>query len=73
MFTLTGHRTPTIQHLELGADADGRLTAAAHDVIEHTATQTEFAEQTAACGCSGCSPPVASSTLSSRGLSSSAA
>jgi xanthine dehydrogenase YagR molybdenum-binding subunit len=49
MFTLTGHRTPTIQHLELGADADGRLTALAHDVIEHTATRTEFAEQTAAC------------------------
>ncbi|MDX6420908.1 MAG: xanthine dehydrogenase YagR molybdenum-binding subunit [Trebonia sp.] len=49
MFTLTGHRTPTIQHLELGADADGRLTAVAHDVIEHTATRTEFAEQTAAC------------------------
>jgi xanthine dehydrogenase YagR molybdenum-binding subunit len=49
MFTLTGHRTPTIQHLELGADADGRLTAVAHDVIEHTAARTEFAEQTAAC------------------------
>ena len=48
MFTLTGHRTPTIQHLEIGADADGRLTALAHDVIEHTATRTEFAEQTAA-------------------------
>lgn len=49
MFTLTGHRTPTIQHVELGAAADGRLTAVAHDVIEHTATRTEFAEQTAAC------------------------
>jgi xanthine dehydrogenase YagR molybdenum-binding subunit len=49
MFTLTGHRTPTIQHLELGAAADGQLTALAHDVIEHTATRTEFAEQTAAC------------------------
>lgn len=49
MFTLTGHRTPTIQHLELGAAADGRLTAVAHDVIEHTATRTEFAEQTATC------------------------
>jgi xanthine dehydrogenase YagR molybdenum-binding subunit len=49
MFTLTGHRTPTIQHVELGADADGRLTAVAHDVIEHTAARTEFAEQTAAC------------------------
>jgi xanthine dehydrogenase YagR molybdenum-binding subunit len=49
MFALTGHRTPTIQHLELGATADGRLTALAHDVIEHTATRTEFAEQTATC------------------------
>lgn len=49
MFTLTGHRTPTIQRLELGADADGALTAVAHDVIEHTAIRTEFAEQTAAC------------------------
>jgi xanthine dehydrogenase YagR molybdenum-binding subunit len=29
MFTLTGHRTPTIQRLELGATADGRLTAVA--------------------------------------------
>ncbi len=49
MFTLTGHRTPTIQHVELSARADGRLTAVAHDVIEHTAIRTEFAEQTAAC------------------------
>jgi xanthine dehydrogenase YagR molybdenum-binding subunit len=49
MFTLTGHRTPTIQHMALGAAPDGRLTALAHDVIEHTATRTEFAEQTAAC------------------------
>ena len=49
MFMLTGHRTPTIQRLELGATADGRLTAVAHDVIEHTALRTEFAEQTATC------------------------
>ena len=49
MFTLTGHRTPTIQRLEIGAAADGRITALAHDVIEHTATRTEFAEQTATC------------------------
>ncbi|HVT67156.1 MAG TPA: molybdopterin cofactor-binding domain-containing protein, partial [Trebonia sp.] len=49
MFTLTGHRTPTIQRLRLAATADGRLTAVAHDVVEHTATRTEFAEQTAAC------------------------
>jgi len=49
MFTLAGHRTPTIQRVELGAAADGRLTAVAHDVTEHTAVRTEFAEQTAAC------------------------
>jgi len=49
MFTLTGHRTPTIQHMTLGATADGALTAVAHDVIEHTALRTEFAEQTAVC------------------------
>ncbi len=48
MFALTGHRTPTIQHLRLGASADGRLTAVSHDVIEHTAIRTEFAEQAAA-------------------------
>ena len=47
MFTLTGHRTPTIQHLRLGADAEGRLTAISHEVVEHTATIAEFAEQTA--------------------------
>jgi xanthine dehydrogenase YagR molybdenum-binding subunit len=49
MFELTGYRTPTIQRLALGADADGKLTAVAHDVIEQTAIRTEFAEQTAAC------------------------
>jgi xanthine dehydrogenase YagR molybdenum-binding subunit len=47
MFTLTGYRTPTIQRLQLGADADGRLQAIAHDVIEQTSTVQEFAEQTA--------------------------
>jgi xanthine dehydrogenase YagR molybdenum-binding subunit len=47
MFTLTGYRTPTIQRLRLGADADGRLQAIAHDVIEQTSTVQEFAEQTA--------------------------
>jgi xanthine dehydrogenase YagR molybdenum-binding subunit len=47
MFSLAGHRTPTIQRLQLGAERDGRLTAIAHDVVEHTATIEEFAEQTA--------------------------
>ncbi|THA26006.1 xanthine dehydrogenase family protein molybdopterin-binding subunit [Streptomyces sp. RKND-216] len=47
MFTLAGHRTPTIQRLRLGADADGRLSAIAHEVVERTSTVKEFAEQTA--------------------------
>jgi xanthine dehydrogenase YagR molybdenum-binding subunit len=47
MFELTGYRTPTIQRLQLGADAHGRLTAVTHDVVEQTAIRTEFAEQTA--------------------------
>ena len=49
MFELTGYRTPTIQRVALGADASGRLTAVAHEVVEQTAIHIEFAEQTAAC------------------------
>jgi xanthine dehydrogenase YagR molybdenum-binding subunit len=47
MFTLAGHRTPTIQHFRLGADRDGRLTAIIHEVTEQTSRFKEFAEQTA--------------------------
>jgi len=47
MFAITGYRTPTIQRLQLGADAAGRLTALAHDVVEQSSTLIEFAEQTA--------------------------
>jgi xanthine dehydrogenase YagR molybdenum-binding subunit len=47
MFAITGYRTPTIQHLGLGADRDGRLSAITHDVEEQTSTVREFAEQTA--------------------------
>jgi xanthine dehydrogenase YagR molybdenum-binding subunit len=47
MFAMVGYRTPTIQHLRLGAHADGRLTAISHDVVEQTATVKEYAEQTA--------------------------
>ncbi len=46
-FPLTGHRTPTIQHIRLGATADGHMTAIEHDAVEHTSTVKEFAEQTA--------------------------
>ncbi|HZC27808.1 MAG TPA: xanthine dehydrogenase family protein molybdopterin-binding subunit, partial [Actinopolymorphaceae bacterium] len=47
MFGPAGHRTPTIQHIRLGADADGRLTALTHDAVSQTAKFKEFAEQTA--------------------------
>lgn len=49
MFTLVGHRTPTIQRLRLGASRDGVLSAVVHDVEEHTSTVKEFAEQSAVC------------------------
>lgn len=46
MFSVAGHRTPTIQRIRLAADTDGRLRALTHDTVEHTATIKEFAEQT---------------------------
>jgi xanthine dehydrogenase YagR molybdenum-binding subunit len=47
MFAVTGYRTPTIQRMRLGADAEGHLLAIGHDVIEQTSRIKEFAEQTA--------------------------
>jgi xanthine dehydrogenase YagR molybdenum-binding subunit len=47
MFAVAGYRTPTIQRLRLAADADGRLVALSHDVVEQTSRIKEFAEQTA--------------------------
>jgi xanthine dehydrogenase YagR molybdenum-binding subunit len=47
MFAFVGYRTPTIQRVRLGADADGHLQAIAHLVAEQTSTMREFAEQTA--------------------------
>jgi xanthine dehydrogenase YagR molybdenum-binding subunit len=47
MFAVAGYRTPTIQHVRLGARRDGVLTAISHEVVEQTATVREFAEQTA--------------------------
>jgi xanthine dehydrogenase YagR molybdenum-binding subunit len=46
LFHLVGYRTPTIQRVRLGADADGRLLAIGHDTIEQTSYVHEFAEQT---------------------------
>jgi xanthine dehydrogenase YagR molybdenum-binding subunit len=47
MFCNVGYRTPTVQRIRLGADAGGRLTAIAHDVVEQTSRIKEFAEQAA--------------------------
>jgi xanthine dehydrogenase YagR molybdenum-binding subunit len=47
MFAFVGYRTPTIQHVALGADADGRLVAITHDAISQSSRAREFTEQTA--------------------------
>ncbi|GAA4947501.1 xanthine dehydrogenase family protein molybdopterin-binding subunit [Actinoplanes utahensis] len=47
MFSLVGHRTPTIQRIRLGADTDGVLTAIEHQAWSQTSRLYEFAEQTA--------------------------
>ncbi len=43
-FSLVGYRSPTLQRVRLGADADGRLTALAHESVEQTSTVFEFVE-----------------------------
>ncbi|GIF16019.1 xanthine dehydrogenase family protein molybdopterin-binding subunit [Actinoplanes teichomyceticus] len=47
MFSLVGHRTPTIQRIRLGAGPDGTLTAIDHQAYSQTSRLFEFAEQTA--------------------------
>jgi xanthine dehydrogenase YagR molybdenum-binding subunit len=47
MFSVVGHRCPSIQRVQLGADKDGHLVAIGHDVVEQSSTIKEFAEQTA--------------------------
>ncbi|MFE6664717.1 xanthine dehydrogenase family protein molybdopterin-binding subunit [Streptomyces sp. NPDC057697] len=47
MAAVVGHRAPTIQHIRLGADLDGNLTAVDHESITHTSTVKEFVEQAA--------------------------
>ena len=48
MYSLTSHRTPTLQRIRLGAADDGRLTSMSLDIVEHTSRIKEFAEQTPA-------------------------
>ena len=44
-FSLVGYRTPTIQRVRLGADADGRLPSIDHDAIVQSSRHVEFVEQ----------------------------
>ncbi|MEV6839593.1 xanthine dehydrogenase family protein molybdopterin-binding subunit [Streptomyces sp. NPDC051133] len=48
MFSLAGYRSPTTQHVRLGADADGRLRALEHRSVSLTSTVHEFVEASAA-------------------------
>ncbi|MFF9884450.1 MULTISPECIES: xanthine dehydrogenase family protein molybdopterin-binding subunit [Streptomyces] len=47
MFALAGHRSPTVQRVRLGADADGRLRALEHRSVSRTSTVYEFVEPSA--------------------------
>ncbi|MFE3636687.1 xanthine dehydrogenase family protein molybdopterin-binding subunit [Streptomyces sp. NPDC059168] len=47
MFSITGYRSPTTQHVRLGADADGRLRALEHRSVSVTSTVHEFVEPSA--------------------------
>ncbi|WP_374470100.1 molybdopterin cofactor-binding domain-containing protein [Phenylobacterium sp.] len=47
MFEMTGHRPQTIQRIRLGADADGRLSAIAHDVWSDNNPDETFNEPAA--------------------------
>jgi len=44
MFTLVGHRQPTLQQVTLGATAEGQLTAIVHNTVAPTAMQREYSD-----------------------------
>ncbi|GAS86869.1 xanthine dehydrogenase family protein molybdopterin-binding subunit [Mycolicibacterium brisbanense] len=44
MFTSTGHRPPTEQHLQLIADSTGQLTSVEHHTLTETSTVAHFCE-----------------------------
>ncbi|KAA0922499.1 xanthine dehydrogenase family protein molybdopterin-binding subunit [Rhodococcus sp. ANT_H53B] len=46
LFDVVGYRTPTLNHVRLGADSTGALQAIAHDSFQQTSTIFEFCEQT---------------------------
>ncbi|KIX79025.1 oxidoreductase [Streptomyces sp. MBRL 601] len=47
LFSLAGYRSPTIQRVRLGADADGRLRALEHRSLNQTSQVYEFVEPSA--------------------------
>ncbi|MFI0815905.1 xanthine dehydrogenase family protein molybdopterin-binding subunit [Streptomyces sp. NPDC021098] len=47
MFSVTGYRSPTVQRVRLGADADGRLCAFDHQALSLTSTVHQFIERSA--------------------------
>ncbi|WP_405843858.1 xanthine dehydrogenase family protein molybdopterin-binding subunit [Streptomyces platensis] len=47
MFSVVGYRSPTVQRVRLGADADGRLRAFDHQAESLTSTVYEFVERSA--------------------------
>ncbi|MEV7085654.1 xanthine dehydrogenase family protein molybdopterin-binding subunit [Streptomyces sp. NPDC093085] len=50
MFSLAGHRSPTVQRVRLGSDADGRLRALEHRSLSRTSRVFEFVEPSAGVG-----------------------
>ncbi|OZE33338.1 MULTISPECIES: xanthine dehydrogenase family protein molybdopterin-binding subunit [unclassified Rhodococcus (in: high G+C Gram-positive bacteria)] len=46
LFDVVGYRTPTLNHVRLGADSTGVLQAITHDSFQQTSTIFEFCEQT---------------------------
>ncbi|QEV16473.1 xanthine dehydrogenase family protein molybdopterin-binding subunit [Streptomyces alboniger] len=50
MFSLVGYRSPTVQHVRLGADPDGRLRALDHQGLNLSSTVHEFVEPSAGFG-----------------------
>ena len=47
MFHITSHRSDTIQHLRLGASADGKLAAVGHEAWSNGASYDDFLEPSA--------------------------
>lgn len=46
MFYMVGYRPETIQHVKIGADADGKLQAIVHEATSQTSNYEEFREGT---------------------------